>query len=132
MGKKVNAENLYDFNKMAYNNVQAIPSDKADEMFKEIRGWFAKSGYPEAYTKDFKYHMLLCRELADYTIFVQTNSNFYTTVHELQDLITSRGSLLDIVRNEDSNAYEFWIRAKQDGQVHMYMLFHCDDFVIVC
>ncbi len=131
MGKKTNLGNLYEFNKMAYNKVSAIPADKAEEKFNEIEAWFrATYGTVNEFNSVNHYQMLLCRELSDYTVFAQLSSNAEAAKLDLQDVISGRGTLLDIVYNSDMDTYEIWIRAKQDSEVHMYMLFHCDSFVL--
>lgn len=132
MGKKTSLGNLYEFNKIAYNKIAAIPANKAEEKFKEIETWFgATYGTPnESSGSETHYQMLLCRELSDYTVFAQTSANSEEGKKALQDVVSGRGVLLDIVYNSDMNAYEIWIRAKQDNEVHMYMLFRCDDFII--
>lgn len=132
MSKKTNFGNLYEFNKMAYNKVSAIPADKAEEKFSEIETWFSATfGTVNKFSGTMThYQMLLCRELSDYTVFTQLSSNAEAAKLDLQDVISGRGTLLDIVYNSDMNTYEIWIRTKQDGEVHMYMLFRCDGFVL--
>ena len=132
MSKKTNFGNLYEFNKMAYNKVSAIPADKAEEKFSEIETWFSATfGTVNKFSGTMThYQMLLCRELSDYTVFTQLSSNAEAAKLGLQDVISGRGTLLDIVYNSDMNTYEIWIRTKQDGEVHMYMLFRCDDFIL--
>ena len=131
MGKKTNFGNLYEFNKMAYNKVSAIPANKAEEKFNEIEAWFSATyGTVNEFNSVNHYQMLLCRELSDYTVFAQLSSNAEAAKLDLQDVISGRGTLLDIVYNSDMNTYEIWIRAKQDGEIHMYILFRCDSFVL--
>ena len=131
MSKKTNFGNLYEFNKMAYNKVSAIPANKAEEKFNEIEAWFSATyGTVNEFNSVNHYQMLLCRELSDYTVFAQLSSNAEAAKLDLQDVISGRGTLLDIVYNSDMNTYEIWIRAKQDGEIHMYMLFRCDSFVL--
>lgn len=131
MSKKTSFGSLYEFNKMAYNKVSAIPADKAEEKFNEIETWFdAIYGVASEFNTVNHYQMLLCRELSDYTVFAQLSGNAEAAKLDLQDVISGRGTLLDIVYNSDMNTYEIWIRAKQDGEVHMYMLFRCDGFIL--
>lgn len=132
MGKKTSFGNLYEFNKVAYNKVSAIPADKAEEKFNEIEAWFGATYNTANEFSDTMnhYQMLLCRELSDYTVFAQLSSNAEAAKLDLQDVVSGRGTLLDIVYNNDMNTYEIWIRTKQDGEVHMYMLFRCDSFVL--
>lgn len=121
MAQNADMGNLYDFNKMAYAKMPPIPEDKAAEKLTDIGGWFSASG---------KYFMLLCREIADYTVFNFESYDYEKGKTELEDIVKSRGSLLDIVYNDSANGYEFWVRSKRDNEIHMYMLFGCDDFII--
>lgn len=125
MAKNLEMGNLYDFNKIAYTKMPSIPADRAKEKFQDISAWFAAK-------PSNKYFMLLCKELADYTVFNLSKGADSTVaaIQELKDLTKHRGTLLDISYNENFNSYEFWVRAKQDGEVHMYLLFECNDFII--
>lgn len=136
MSKQANFGNLYEFNKMAYGKVSAIPANKAREKYVEIGNWFNATHGVDAYDTcgnpyNHHYQMLLCRELADYTVFVNISTiGGEGAVMDLEDIINHRGTLLDILYNSDSDAYEIWVRTKQDGEVHMYMLFRCNDFIV--
>lgn len=120
---EANMGTLYDINKVAYAKLDSMPEDKAKEMLTNIGMWFSSK-------KSFKYFMFLCKELSDYTIFNFESFNYSKGKDELVDLVDSRGTLLDIVYNHNSDGYEIWVRSLQDGEVHMYMLFDCNDFII--
>lgn len=121
MAKDVKMGSLYDFNKMAYAKMPPIPANKAQEKLTDIASWFS--------AKPTKYFMLLCKELADYTVFNFESFDYNKGKEELEDIIKSRGLLLDIVYNEAASGYEVWMR-RIDGSVHMYLLFRCDDFIV--
>ena len=111
---------VYDFNKLAYEKVK-VPEQRKREMLANIGMWFSS---------DPKYFMFLCRELSDYTIFNFESFNYSKAKEELEELIHERGELLDIVYNHNNDTYEIWMRTKSDNQIHMYMLFDCNDFII--
>lgn len=102
MAKNLEMGNLYDFNKTAYMKMPSIPANKAKEKFQDISAWFAAK-------PSNKYFMLLCKELADYTVFNLSNgaNSTLAAIQELEDLTKHRGTLLDISYNEDFNSYEF-------------------------
>ena len=113
---------VYDFNKLAYEKVKG-PEQRKREMLANIGMWFSSD-------PKFKYFMFLCRELSDYTIFNFESFNYSKAKEELEELIHERGELLDIVYNHNNDTYEIWMRTKSDNQIHMYMLFDCNDFII--
>ena len=113
---------IYDFNKLAYEKIK-VPEQKKKEMLSNIGMWFSSN-------PTFKYFMFLCRELSDYTIFNFETFNYSHGKEELESLIHERGELLDIVYNHNNDSYEIWIRTKSDNEIHMYMIFCCNDFVI--
>lgn len=114
---------LYEFNQMAYKQVKPIAPAKASEMIFNIGMWFSSD-------PTYKYFMLLCRELNDYTIFDFRSYNYSKGEEELSELIHSRGQVLDIQYDHENDNYDIWIKSKQDGEPHMYKLFDCNDFVI--
>lgn len=79
------------------------------------------------------YYMFLCREKNDYTIFRLTGSEKDKEEFrkQLVRLAYSRGVPVNITHNKILNGYEFWIKEPEtDGEVFMYALFNCNDFVI--
>lgn len=113
----------YEFNQLAYETAKPISHDKAKEMFTNIGMWFSSKS-------SFKYFMLLCRELNDYTVFDFQSYNYAKGKEELVNLLAHRGRLLDIEYDHTTDSYEIWVRAKSDKKPHMYKLFDCNDFVI--
>jgi hypothetical protein len=99
------------------------PLDEATQKSElvNIGGWFSSNLCS-------RYYMLLNNELHDYTIFNFTNFNFTTGVKELSEVLQSRGDIISIDFNHDNNYFEIWM--KNNGQLFMYLLFPCDDFVI--
>lgn len=119
--KKMNMGDLYSFNQTIYKQLPPIPADEyASEVF-NMGMWFSS----RTDRKDF---MFLCRELNDYTIFHFNAPRYDDAKEELKSLITSRGIPVAIDYNHDQDSYEVWV--KRGGEVHMYLLFCCDDFMI--
>jgi hypothetical protein len=99
-----------------------------DKKAKEILENWIKEQYQ---TSDSMYQMLLCRERNDYTIFKFNHINSIFYAQELFEVLQSRGAIIQLTpANEgvDVGAFECWVRSA--GDVFMYYLFPCDDFVI--
>lgn len=110
---------LYELNKQGFQYVPAISKEKTTEKLKEIGKWF----------KDKKYCMLLCRERYDYTVFNFIKKGYtQAALNDLRECINNRGKCLDIIYEDDKDAYEIWIRI--DKEVFMFLLFDCEDFII--
>lgn len=75
------------------------------------------------------YYMLLCREKHDYTIIHLKQSAYYEAAQEVQEVLETRGSIIDIGYSHEFGFYECWVR-EPDGEVNMYAFFPCDDWVI--
>jgi hypothetical protein len=69
---------------------------------------------------DKKYWMLLCKELADYTVFYATGKS-ENPGEDLFETLTNRGIVLDLTQLEDGN-YEVWIK-DMSGEPYVYYLF---------
>ena len=113
---------LYDLNKMAYENMK--PMNNAD-FINDVTGiglWFSSN-------KDFRYFLMLGWEDRYFTIFDIENSNFNAAREALINCITTLGTPLDVDYNHKYNNYDIWIK-QHDGKPHMYKLFPCNDFVV--
>lgn len=114
---------LYDMNRYFYGQSPDMDPKKRDEMIMNISMWFSsKPGN--------KFFMMLCRELNDYTIFYFEHPNYSKGKTELEELLKSRGIIKDIYYNHDTDTYDFWLLSALDGQIQMYKIFMCDDFII--
>ena len=71
---------------------------------------------------------LLCRERYDFTVFRIVYSRV-DAVDEIIDVITSRGPVISIDKQED-NTWEIWIKSGEDDAV-MYKFFPCE-WIIDC
>lgn len=119
----VSLGSLYDMNRYFYSTVPDMDAKKRDEMIMNISMWFSsKPGN--------KFFMMLCRELNDYTILYFEHPNYSKGKTELEELLRSRGTVKDIYYNHDTDTYDFWLLSSLDGQIQMYKIFMCDDFVI--
>lgn len=122
--KKANLGTLYDMNLFMYSKIPSMDTKRQDEYIQNAAMWF--SSKPEN-----KYFMFYCKELSDFTIFNFVTSNYARGKEELISLIQARAKeVKDIVYNHDTDSYDFWIVSSLDGQVHMYKLFMCKDFII--
>lgn len=121
--QKATLGTLYELNQAAYSKVKPMTPAKASEMVFNIGMWFSSD-------PTYKYFMFLCRELNDYTIFDFRSYNYSKGEEELEDLIHSRGELLDIQYDHENDNYDIWVKSKQDNKPHVYKLFDCNDFVI--
>lgn len=122
MGKqKINMGTLYQTNCDIYKQLPQMTKEAFETQTLNVAAWFSSR-------TERKYFMFLCRELNDYTIFEFIDPNYDKAKEELRDLITSRGLPILIDYNHQQDSYEIWI--KRNNEVHMYMLFPCDDFII--
>jgi len=78
----------------------------------------------------YKYVMLLCHELRDYTLFNLVFSKHDETVFkkELLETLLNRGQIVSMDRTGDDLAWEIWIR--QDDDDFCYYLFNYNDGVV--
>lgn len=115
---------LYDLNKEAYNKVMPYTPDELKEKLEGLYEWVLYNGA--------KYFMLLCKERSDYTVFNFSDS-IDTKYHQgitkdLRECLKNRGVVLDISYQQDSDAWEIWLRSA--GESFMFMFFECNDFII--
>ena len=71
---------------------------------------------------------MLCRERYDFTVFRIVYSRV-DAVDEIIDVITSRGPVISIDKQED-NTWEMWVKDGEDDAV-MYKFFPCE-WIIEC
>ena len=112
---------LYDLNKAMYLQMKPMEAYDFTQQMVNIALWFSSK-------KDAKYFMLLCKERSDYTVFDFQSYDYDTARNELTAIITNRGMPMDVDYDHDTDTYDIWV--KKGGEVYMYKLFDCDDFVI--
>lgn len=120
---KIDVGTVYDWARAEMNASQKKP------MIKTVRrAAFINIGEWLSATMNTKYYMLLNNERRDYTIFNFINFNYTQGVQELEEVIDSRGELINIEYNHELGYYEIWI--KIEDVYYVYLFFECDDFVI--
>lgn len=115
---------LYDMNKSAMSNYPKMDRATLKNKLKEIEKYFEQSN---------NYHMLLCHERRDYTVFEIRDYGDSGCIEEaisaLKDCMNNRGVILDIEKQPDG-AYEIWLRI--DDEPFCYYLFPYDQGIIIC
>lgn len=80
-----------------------------------------------------KYHMLLCHERRDYTVFNLDENSITSPMMAANETIgccTDRGEILSIEKTDDDIAFEIWVSI--DDEPYCYYLFPYDEAVIEC
>lgn len=114
--------NLYDLNKQLMVKELPLSKDKIKEKEEEISNFFVKNN---------SYFMLLCHERRDYTIFRLRTPDYLKSLMATKELLTclnNRGKILSIDKEDNNNAYAFWLVI--DDEAFCYYLFPYDEAVI--
>lgn len=114
---------VYDLARAQLKDAEPLDKYEIRNVFSNIAAWFSID-----VTK--QYYMLLCRELADYTVFNFLTLNYDKGKTELLEVVQSRGDILRVDYNHEQKYFEIWVRYNQDDEPHMYAFFPCNDFVI--
>ena len=78
-----------------------------------------------------QYWCLLCRERYDFTVFnIIAAKNYEPIRKELSETLNNRGFILDITKDNDSGAWEIWVKDFDTGEAFVYYLFKYDMGVI--
>ena len=113
----------YDMHKQLYAQLKA-PSEKIlHERYVSIGAWFSTDPMCD-------YYMLMCKENSYYTVLHFKNMNYDKGMNEVQELLESRGKVIDITYSQENDAYECWLKEKDTNEVSMYYLFKYDWGVI--
>lgn len=106
---------MYDVNKQLMNQREPLSDKDIAHEVAGIAAWFS-------YETD-RYFMLLCRELADYTVFnfLPGSKKCYEASQELLECLANRGEVLDISYDNDGRYYSIWLRIDDDS--FLYHLF---------
>lgn len=106
--------NLYDFNKQAMSQIEALDPIEFNKITEEIADtMFSNKEKKLAW-------MLLSNERKDYTVFIPLTKE--GTLKELRPTLRNRGIVTDITKREDGN-YEIWIRDSETKENFVYYLF---------
>ena len=115
---------LYDVNKnIMIQNFIKMDRSTLKEKLKELKKYFASQD---------TYHMLLCHERRDYTVFIvdkNKEASLNEAVNAIKDCMINRGTILDIEQQPDG-AYEIWLRIEEEA--FCYYLFPYDQAIIKC
>ena len=106
--------NLYDFNKQAMAQIEALDPIE----FNKITEGIADTMFSNKDTK--LAWMLLSNERKDYTVFIPLTKE--GILKELRPTLRNRGLITDITKQEDGN-YEIWIRDPETKENFVYYLF---------
>ncbi len=116
----------YDLNKMAYAKIPSL-EQYGEEWNKKLNAlilWVSSNSS--------EYYMLLNNELHYYTVFhirpMAEPSGYFND--EISNCLMSIGDLLDIDWNEETGAFECWL--KHEGNIYMFPFFKYDEGVIKC
>lgn len=116
--------NLYEMNKSIMKDQPAMKEEDLAQKLQEVAEYFKTNEM---------FHMLLCHDNRDYTIFLVRNKDFDECIDEavaaLKDCMLNRGKVLDITLQPDG-AYEIWL--KIDNEPYAYYLFPYDNAIIIC
>ena len=124
MSKELKTEKtLYDVQKEMYKQVPPLDAIMVTKNIEEIS---------QKMNDSYKYGLLLCRELNDYTIFDLTNKDNNEAQEKIKNELLlsfqSRGEIMDMMDGSDEDSWHIWV--KQNDEYYMYLLFKCDDWVI--
>lgn len=115
---------VYDFNKQIYGQMTPLTGDKLNAEIANITAWMGSR-------ESFKYFMLNNYELKWFTIFNLGNQHKYKQAFDdLKEVISNIGTVLAIEYEHQMGYYEIWMRCHEDNDVHMFVLFDCNDLVI--
>ena len=111
----------YDIHKQIYAQMEPN-QEKIEKQLTSIGAWFSAK-YP------CKYFTLMCREIYDFTTFHLISMNYEFAKQQLEALLLSRGEIISIEYIHAEDAYECWIKDK-DQEVKMYYLFPSDWMIV--
>ena len=115
---------VYDFNKQIYGQMTPITGQKLDSELSDVCAWMGSQ-------EQFKYFMLNNYELKWFTIFnLLEPHNYRDAFEELRSVLSNIGTVLAIEYEHSMEYYEIWMRCHEDNDVHMFVLFNCNDLVI--
>ena len=105
--------------------MEPLSGEKLDKKLESVKSWFDKQ-YNSNYVE---FIMLMCKENSYYTVLHLNESNPWvidSATKTLAELLEYRGHIIDITYNDLADAYECWVKEKNDGEIHMYYLFTYD------
>lgn len=115
----------YAIHKQLFAQMEPLSGEKLDKKLESVKSWFNKQ-YNSNYVE---FIMLMCKENSYYTVLHLNESNplvIDSATKTLAELLEYRGHIIDITYNDLADAYECWVKEKNDGEIHMYYLFTYD------
>ena len=116
---------VYEFNKQLYSQMNVLPEDKLKAEISNMAVWMNV-------WSDRRYFMLNNYELKWFTIFAIDKDirDTKSAYDDLLEVVNNIGQVVSVEYEHDMKYYEIWIRARQDGEIHMFVLFNCTDLVV--
>ena len=116
----------YDFDRMKYDKIPPLTKNQLDMYLSQIRLYIEKA------VKNNDIHfLLLSNELRYYTMFqLIEHDNIEILLKQLIKTIEFLGNIIDVTFNEGFPC--FWVKTKEDEQVHMFAFFDYENGVIYC
>lgn len=105
---------LYELNKQVMAQLPPQSEDLMAHNWNIIGDWFGKDKN--------RWFMLMCKERSDFTWFHITDNQFTKGIQELKEVLEERGQVLAIQYQHGEDAFEIWVKSKDD-EVFMFMLF---------
>ena len=104
-----------------YKQVEPLSDEAYSKNLEDISKWFMRK----------KYCLLLCKEISDYTIFNFKQGAYKDAafVNLKACMSNRRYKIMDIIYKDEHDAFEIWVRDREDN-IYMYYLFDCEDFII--
>ena len=116
----------YDFDRMKYDKFPPLTKDQLDMYLSQIELYVEK-----AVKTSHVHFLLLSNELRYYTIFqLLEKEDIQTILNMLIETVEYLGDIIDVTFNEGFPC--FWVKTKEDEQVHMFAFFDYEKGVIYC
>lgn len=118
----ITAGNMYEINQSLMENEPKMGKPMIAKKTKDLGKYITE-------TKN-KYYMLLCKEIADYTILHLNGCEKETPQDVVIECLQNRGTLYAIDKNPDTGGIECWIRSNTDDIMRMYAFFPYDAAIV--
>lgn len=113
---------LYELNKQVMAQLPPQAEDILNHNLNLIGAWFSS-------TDKTHWFMLMCKERSDFTLLHIIESNYAKALNELKEIIEERGQILAIQYVHGEDAFEIWVKDK-NNEVFLFMLFEASWMVV--
>lgn len=110
----------YEINKNLVKKYEKVLTDEELQNKKDIVDKFTNDN-------NNHYHMMLCHDRRDYTVF-HTNSSVNSVYSELLECLKNRGKIYAIDITKDEGAIEIWLEIEED--MYCYYFFPYDSAIV--